>query len=348
MHILVTGANGFIGTHLVRALCAEGHNVTSVIFPKSDGQELQILGSTLLEADLTRPPEPLRKALTQVDQVYHVAGARIGLHAKHFYRVNTEGTRMLLSVCRERNPKLQRFILVSSATVCGSSPANQAADESHSRPKTPYAKSKYAAEQVALKEFPDIPVTVLRPSAIYGPRTTEWVEMLNLCTRWRRYAIFGVFRKEPRMDLCYIDDLIEGMMQAANHPDTRGEIFILNGPHHSWSEIGQQAATALRVHAKPLYVPMPILFFAAACTHLFSLLLRKPFEFNWWRAIDFAQPNWTFSSQKAQSVFGYQPKTPFPQGVDQTVQSKLRDQWIAPPRTKHLLPPPDTKSSTSA
>lgn len=339
MRVLVTGANGFIGSALVQALVARGEAVTCVLFPGTSAAWLEGPRVTMLHCDITQPNEALRQAIAESEWIFHLAGARIGLTAKHFFHVNAGGTRHLLALCREQAPSLRRFVLVSSATVCGPSQTGQAADETQEHPITPYARSKREAERIAREEFADLPVTILRPTAIYGPRTTEWVDMLNLCAGWGRYAVFGWLRPEARMDMCYVDDLVRGMLMAAEHPDAVGETFLLGGIDRSWSEMGNTVARALGVRVKPLRFPIPILFIAAAFTHLLSLILRKPFEFNLWRAIDFSQPNWTFSSEKARRVLGYMPEVPFEEGAQRTVDWMCQEGWVKSPNTKALTPP---------
>ncbi|MCB9640962.1 MAG: NAD-dependent epimerase/dehydratase family protein [Myxococcales bacterium] len=338
MKVLVTGANGFIGSALVQALVQRGDEVVCVLFPGTQATWLEGPQVRMISCDITKPNDALRDAIASSEQIYHLAGARIGLTAKHFFRVNAEGTRQLLQLCKDGATALQRFVLVSSATVSGPSVTGQAADETKSDPKTPYARSKREAERIALEEFAkDLPITVIRPTAIYGPRTTEWVDMLNLCAGWGRFAIFGWLRPEARMDMCHVDDLVRGMLDAAQHPDAVGETFILGGIDRSWSEMGQTVAGALGVKAKPLRFPIPILFFAAAATHLLSLVIRKPFEFNIWRAVDFSQPNWTFSYEKAKRILGYEPKMSFEEGAKQTVDWMCREGWVKLP--KKMLPP---------
>lgn len=337
MRVLVTGANGFIGSALVQALVERGDEVACVLFPGTSATWLEGPSVTMLHADITQPNEALQQAVAKSEWIFHLAGARIGLTPKHFFSVNAEGTRRLLEICRASAPSLRRFVLVSSATVCGPSPTGQAADETTDHPITPYAQSKREAERIALGAFSDVPVTVVRPTAIYGPRTTEWVDMLNLCAQWGRYAIFGWLRPEARMDMCHVDDLVRGMLLAAEHPQSIGEIFLLGGVDRSWSEMGKTVAQALGVRAKPLRLPIPLLFLAAALTHLLSLILRKPFEFNLWRAVDFSQPNWTFSSEKARRILGYTPQVPFEEGAQRTVDWMCQAKWVKAPKSKNLL-----------
>lgn len=103
--------------------------------------------------------------------------------------------------------------------------------------------------------------------------------------------------------------LLRGMLLAAEHPNlsARSSFWVVSialGPR--WGK----RSPALGVRAKPLRLPIPLLFLAAALTHLLAPLdLRKPFEFNLWRAVDFSQPNWTFSSEKAQRILGYTRKS---------------------------------------
>jgi len=347
MQILVTGANGFIGSALVQALVERGDEVTCVLFPKTSAEWLEGPQVKMLHCDITQPNEALRQAIAQSEWIFHLAGARIGLTPKHFFHVNAGGTRRLLELCRHA-PSLRRFVLVSSATVSGPSPTGVLADEEQHVPITPYARSKREAELIALQEFSDIPVTVIRPTAIYGPRTTEWIDLLNLCIYAGRYATFGWLRPEARMDLCHVDDLVRGMLLAAEHPQAIGEIFVLGCSGLTWSEIGQAVTKALGIRAKPLRFPIPVLFVAATFTHLLSLILRKPFEFNFWRAVDFSQPNWTFSSEKARRILGYVPQVPFEEGAQRTVDWMCQAKWVKAPNTKALQPPPPSYTALPA
>lgn len=333
MKVVVTGANGFIGSALVEALVARGDSVICVLFPGTSADWLACDQVRFIDGDVTRPGPEFVKALTEADEIYHLAGARIGLTPAHFMRVNAGGTRTLLEICRDHATHLERFVFVSSATVCGPSAKGQFRDETSTNPLTPYAKSKAEAERIALTEFAgQVPVTVIRPGAIYGRRTTEWVDMLQLVSQWGRFAIFGVFREEPELDLLHVDDLVEGMLVAAAHPDAVGETFILSGTYKTWTTLGHTVSAAIGKTAKPLYIPIPVLWAAAYATHGVSLLLRRPFEFNIWRAVDFSQSGWTFTSDKAKRVLGWEPRQDFEAAAGRTVRWFIREGWVPAPK----------------
>ncbi len=339
MKVFVTGANGFIGTALTKALIARGDEVFALILKGSPKGELPSLDVEIIEGDILQCEERCKEALLESEIIYHLAGARIGLNEKHFFKINVEGTRHLLDICREHS-SLKRFVYISSATVSGPSPRGEERTEEDAFPLTPYARSKYAAEQLFKEEpFAQIPHTIIRPTAIYGPRTTEFVSLLDMVVKWHVRPIMGVFT-HCDINFCHVDDLIKGILLAAHHPDAIGETFIIGGSTLNWVSVGKVAAKAYDIKTIPLRIPIPILFVAAAAAHLLSLIIRHPFELNWWRAVDFSQSGWTFSSKKAEKILGYRPQKEPEEGFRETIDWFVQNGWIKPFFRRKQLPPP--------
>ena len=168
--ILVTGATGFLGHHLIPQLRAAGYPVKALVRPSSDTRFLQELGVSLAYTDDISDPAAALAACQGCDQVIHAAGQfRFWGDSLSFWRTNVGGTNALLQAATAVS--VQRFIHISTAVVVGKTPEQGVLDETaRCYPQEPYQRTKYEAEQLALTHHREnnLPVIVLRPGAFYG------------------------------------------------------------------------------------------------------------------------------------------------------------------------------------
>jgi nucleoside-diphosphate-sugar epimerase len=171
MKVFVTGANGFLGSHLVDRLLERGDEVHVLVRKTSNLQWLIGKDVRFHYGDVIGEGKGLRGGLQGVDVLLHVAGILRANRSRTYYEVNTQGTANVLEECLNVRPEIRRVVIVTSLAAHGPSPEGKTAtegDECH--PIGDYAKSKRDAELVALKYADRLPVTVVRPPAIYGPR----------------------------------------------------------------------------------------------------------------------------------------------------------------------------------
>lgn len=229
MRVLVTGATGFIGGHLVRYLLRRGHQVRALV--RRDASSLAGLGVELAHGDVTEAAA-VCTAAAGAGAVVHLAAARDawGTPASVYRDVNVAGTENLLAAAADVGVK--RFVHCSSVGVARY-PGNRAADETLPfRPSTSqvhYHRTKVAAERMAIAwaDSDRLPVVVVRPVITYGPGDERGF-VTRLITLLGRGQLFWVGRGENHVDLVYVDDLVAGLYRALER-GTAGQVYILSG-----------------------------------------------------------------------------------------------------------------------
>ncbi|MDZ7261286.1 MAG: NAD-dependent epimerase/dehydratase family protein, partial [candidate division KSB1 bacterium] len=324
-HILVTGANGFIGSHLVRHLLKlkEKENwvedIVCMVRTTSDLSSLKGLDVKLVIADL-RNPETLVKAVTGATYIFHVAAELYAISRRQFLETNTEGTRNLLdAAAKHASNSLKRFLFVSSQAAAGPAPNEVpiTEDREPSPPVSWYAESKLKAEKIVMQYAAQLPVTIVRPCSVYGERDPGFLTAFQ-GAELRIHAVTG-FRKRYT-GMIYAPDLVEGMVAAARHPRTVGEIYFLASPQsYTVREVVKTIGKAID---KPWGLTLPLPLFMFRIVALFSELWylfsrRKPIPSRD-KVRDLSQIYWLCTPQKAREHFGWQAQTPLLDGLKAT------------------------------
>ena len=326
VRVLVTGATGFIGSHLVEKLLDRGYQVSSLIRRTSNPRWLQGLQVQWVSGDLTQESQ-LLKAVEDADYVYHLGGITKARRAVDYYRINHQGTRSLIEACLRRNRGLQRFVYLSTLATLGPGEEGRPSlegDEPH--PITDYGKSKLMGELEVMRVKEELPVTIVRAPAIYGPRDYDLYPFFRLVAKGIK-PVLG--RDEGRLSLCYVEDLTEGLILAAEGPNSKGQVYFISGEgFHSWSHVGDIVAEALRVKARRVIVPRVFILLVAWFSEVFSLLSRRPVLINRQKAREIVAKNWMCDITKAKVELGYEPRFSLEEGVGLTVDWYRREKWL--------------------
>ena len=323
---VVTGSNGFVGSHLVDLLLEKNFSVRCVVRESSnlkwlEGKDIEIFKCGLFDkAGLTT-------ALKDADYIYHVAGVVKSKTKEGYFTGNVETTRNLLDVAIEQNKNLKRFIVVSSLTVTGPSlngkPVNE---ETECAPLTTYGKSKYEEEKLALGYKDKLPITICRAPAVYGERDTE------IFIYFQNFAK-GVTTKigfdKKILDLIHVADLVEGFYMAAISDKAIGEVyFISSEKFYSWDEINSITSKVLNKKAVKILVPHSLVYTIAAIAQFFSLFSSKAATLNLEKAKDLVQHAWICDTSKAMRDFGYRQNISIEEGVERTCKWYKEMKWI--------------------
>lgn len=323
MRVLVTGGTGFIGSHLVEELLMRGHRVLCLVRERLGW--LENLPVELYFGDLTRP-KTLRGAVEGADCLYHLAGLVRAKDPREYFRANHLGTRNLLLACLEAEVPPARFVYVSSLAALGpSEDLRPLREEDTPRPISPYGLSKLKGEEEVLKRSGRLHVVVIRPPAVYGPRERDLYTYFRLAHRGF-FPIVGFH--ERRLSLCYIDDLVQGLLLAGERDVPSGAIYHIAGEGaYSLREIREVFVEALGVRSVMVRLPKILFYTLAVFAEGWGRLTGRPPLFDRGKAHEMAS-SWIADISKAKRELGYAPRFPLQEGIKLTVHWYRKEGWL--------------------
>ncbi|HEX9622539.1 MAG TPA: NAD-dependent epimerase/dehydratase family protein [Polyangiaceae bacterium] len=328
MTVLVTGATGFLGSHVVERLARAGQAVRALARRTSDRSFLQTLEGVEIVEGSVDDSESVTRALRGVTGVVHAAGLVKARSADEFRRVNTEGTRNMLEAAKRAGSRLERFVYVSSLTAAGPSDAdgNPVPLDREANPVTHYGRSKLAAECAVLEQRDAMKVVVLRPPAIYGPRDREILIFFRAIAK-------GVLplTNPPRskLSMLYGPDCAGACVRALGADVESGSLFYLDdGEVHTFADLIYQSEAALRKRAWLRFaLPQPVTLTAAFLSELYGKLTNRAVMLTRDKCNElFAQ--WVCDGSLARQRLGWHPEVSFAEGVQRTVDWYREHRWI--------------------
>ena len=326
MRVLVTGGTGFIGSHLVEALLAQGHEVRCLVRDTRRLGWISGLPSVTIAQGGMDEPRSLLEGMRGVDQVYHVAGLTRARAAREFFRVNGEGTRHLVRACLETPRGPRRLVHLSSLAAVGPMPtATACAEDVSPRPVSPYGWSKLQGEAAVLGVRDRLHVTVLRPPVVYGPRDRGVLEV----ARWVARGLLPMPAGPSRtLSLCYVQDLVTALLTAGEAKVPSGEIFHVAGEGaFTWEQVGDALGEALGVHPTPLRIPVPILLALATSADAWAWFAGRPGYFSRGKVRE-AAGHWLCDTGKARRQLGVVPSVGLRKGAAVTVKWYREAGWL--------------------
>ncbi|HBG93222.1 MAG TPA: epimerase [Nitrospiraceae bacterium] len=321
MKTLVTGATGFIGSHLVEELLKRGYSVTCLVRRTSNLQWIDGLNVRLIYGDCAIK-ESLLNAAADFDYIFHLAGLTKAANEKDFFSANALGTENLINAVIEKNPAVKRFVYLSSLAAAGPS-CNGAPSKETGEPKpvSAYGRSKLEGERIVMKHKSAIPVTVIRPPAVYGPRDKDF------------YIFFKLLKKgislswgECYYSLLYVDDLVRGAILSAESKTAEGEIFYLSdGRIYSNEEITE--AIALTLESKPVRLKIPKSLMPVIAG-IGQKLGNQGNIINKDKIRELQHSYWTCDSTKSRNELGFIPNVGIKEGIKWTADWYRIHQWL--------------------
>jgi len=328
MKVLVTGATGFIGSHTAEKLLAKGYDVRCIIRKTSNLRWLEGKNFELIEASLGGKKE-LEKATENVDYIYHIAGNTAAKNLQEYMDGNCQGTINLMEAALANAPNLKRFLYVSSQTAAGPAqfPTAPTTEDMPMNPITDYGRSKKAAEEAVNTYSSRLPITIVRPPAVYGPRDTEIFSIFQMI-KMGLIAYMGFNKK--MLSLVHSEDLCTGMIAAAESQNTIGKTyFISSDEFYAWKNVYGLIKKHLgKSFTVSVYLPHFLVLGAGAISGFFGKFASKPPVFNYQKGIDFIQQYWICSTENAAKDFGYKQKISLEKGIEETIKWYKEMKWL--------------------
>lgn len=317
MRLLVTGGTGFTGSHLVRRARREGHAVTSL--DNSEGLfagELRGLGATIHIGSVT-DRELLHELTPGHNVIFHVAAAFRDVSAPRsvYWDVNVDGTRHVLEAAAAAG--VRKVVYCSTQGVHGHIDDPPGDEESPVDPEDYYQYTKWEGERVC-HEFMDegMDITIIRPTAIYGPGDPGRFVMLFKAAKIGRFLMFGDGRTTYHP--VYIDNLVDLFFLATENPNAAGRTYIgADEEYYTLNDLVRAVGEAIDVDVRIVHLPFAPLWLASAAVELICKPLRiAPPLFR--RRADWFRQVRAFRIDRARHELGYEPKVGLPDGLKRT------------------------------
>ena len=312
--VLVTGATGFVGSHIAEAFVAAGHTVRCGLRATSDPRWISALPVERVLLDLDSPTH-LSQALEGVETIVHAAGITRARRPEDYYRVNAGGTRKLAEAAREVG--VEHFVYISSLAARG--------PDGHEHPASDYGRSKLEAEKhLRALDGPMRPV-VLRPAAVYGPHDTDLLPLFKMAGRGWLVLPSGAGSLQP----VYAADVAKAVLAAADKPGASfGPFPLAEESSYSWCEVSRKLEEALSRRFRTVRLPGAGFTLAGRAAELAA----KPFgaepPFDERRAEDLAIHTWTCEPSITEQELGWRAEVPLSEGLKRTARWYRDEGWI--------------------
>lgn len=322
MKVLVTGATGFVGGHLVDALLARRDTVTALVREPGRAKDLARRGVHLVEGGLA-DAAALRRACADQEVIYHLAGLVAARSEAEFLATNRDGTASLVTAATAAGAS--RFLLVSSLAAAGPTTAgNPLTGTEPARPVTRYGRSKLAAEAVVRAS--GLAWTIVRPPAVYGPGDREMLRIFKAAALGLA-PVFGDGSQE--LSLVYGPDLSEALVAAGTTPACIGGVYYACHPEALTTRRLVELAGA-SVGRRPVIVglPSPIARSILWLTDAAARLTRRSTLLSFDKAAEFLAPAWLADPAPLTQATDWSASHDFRSGAEVTVAWYRRAGWL--------------------
>jgi len=328
MKVLVTGGSGFLGSHVVEQLANAGHAVRALVRKSSNRKFL----STLKNVELVEGAVDDRRSVFEamkggVDAIVHAAGVVKARTEADFYACNTHGTANLLDAAIEHAPNLKRFVHVSSLEACGPSLDGKPVPIDQEKPVTTYGRSKLAAEKECVARREQLPVVILRPGAIYGPRDVEILETFRAVRNFQ-YPVIG--NGAMIGSYVYGPDCARACIMAILAEVPSGTIYNVDDgePLSMRRAMGELLPEAMgRQPFLKMGVPFSVLQLASLAVEAYGKVRKKPVMLTR-EKVAMLKCDWVCDSSKTRSDLRWEPEVKLRDGLAITAKWYRENGWL--------------------
>lgn len=325
MKVLLTGANGFVGSHIAEDLLEKGHQVEAVVRQTSNLKWIKDL-PIFYQIGSLNDELFLEKCIGGADIVIHCAGAVRAMRIEDYFKANTASAALICKTALKINANLKKIIFISSQAAMGPSdskePKSLAADLN---PVSDYGLSKLEAER-KIREIlkGKIPYTILRPASVYGPRDKDIFIFFNLVHKHLK----PVTIKERFIQLVYVKDIAKAVCASIDNAKSDDKTYYLAAEKpFLWKEVAETIAKGAKKWTIPLFLPDFVFKMAGFCAQIHSKFSKKPAVLNNQKIIEMLQRFWIADTKPAKDDLGI-VFTEFETGSEITYNWYVKNGWF--------------------
>ncbi len=326
MRAVVTGGAGFVGSHLVEKLIAQGDDVVCLERPGAGRGWLANHDVEFHDCGLT-DADTLQRHVCGADVVFHLAALTEAKTPAECYTVNTLGTANLMRAAVACSQSVPRVVFMSSLAAVGPDLTGRNLDlDSPPMPLSHYGRSKLHAEAVIHAYADRVPAVICRFPAIYGPRDRVVLKLFRMVTHGFALTI-GPWERE--VSILHAADAVTGLIAAAASERAVGQTYFMAHPRSiTWGEFVQAIGHALNRRPRQVAVPVLAARPIALVAEFLARLQNHPAVLNRDRVRELSQQRWVCDSSRAMRDFGFHPEFSLERGVADTAAWLRREQWI--------------------
>jgi len=325
--ILITGATGFVGFHLIEAALTNGLEVFANVRKSSQTGHLQGLAVNFVELDFESIYQ-MAKHISEYkyDYVIHAAAVTKAENLDQYNKYNASYTRNLAVAVTQSVHKVAKFVFVSSLAALGplKKLGYQLSDDGASNPVTYYGKSKALAETY-LRNISHLPWLVFRPTAVYGPREREILMVIKAINKGLEVYMGD---KDQQLSFIYVKDLAHIMISSLQSAMVNKSYNVSDGHVYDRSAFSEHARTIMQKKTLKVQVPLPLIKgIAWSLEKGYKLLDRMP-TLNLDKVNELTGMNWSCDIKNIKNDLGFSPRYQLQQGLEETIKWYQLNKWL--------------------
>lgn len=322
--VLITGATGFLGFHLIEEALAQGFEVVAAVRKSSNLKHLAHLPIKQVALDYNNPAAITVLLQSEgIDYIIHAAGQTKAKSQAEYDATNAAITAQL-GIAAKQHLGLKKFVLISSLAAVG--PSNQSAEvlteKTIPHPVTAYGRSKLLAEE-KLKDI-KLSAIILRPTAIYGPREKDIFMLVKMVKKgWDPY----IGKIAQQLSFVHGRDVAAIAVKSLDL-QVAGTYHISDGNSYGRYELADLTQQHLGLKAKRIHLPLGLVKVAAKASDVWHRMLNKASIFNTEKLAELTAANWVCSIEKAKNELGFEPRFKLEKGLADTLKWYQQNNWI--------------------